>query len=177
MGALRSTLVNSVAGAFWLPRGLRTRLYRLGGVAVGRGALILHGQAIRRGRLSFGDRCFVNARCHFDPGSAEIRIEDDVALGPNVVLAASTHEVGPATARAGRNVSRPIVVGRGSWLGAGVVVLPGVRIAPGCVVGAGSVVTRDVEPDALAIARGLQQSRPGWATRFRAAMTSKKKAG
>jgi bifunctional UDP-N-acetylglucosamine pyrophosphorylase/glucosamine-1-phosphate N-acetyltransferase len=39
------------------------------------------------------------------------------------------------------------------------------------------VVTRNVEPDALALARGEQQARPGWAKRFRAAMRAKKKAG
>jgi bifunctional UDP-N-acetylglucosamine pyrophosphorylase/glucosamine-1-phosphate N-acetyltransferase len=44
-------------------------------------------------------------------------------------------------------------------------------------VGAGSVVTRDVEPDALALARGTQETKPGWAERFRAAMLAKKKAG
>jgi bifunctional UDP-N-acetylglucosamine pyrophosphorylase/glucosamine-1-phosphate N-acetyltransferase len=44
------------------------------------------------------------------------------------------------------------------------------------MVGAGSVVTRDVGEGALAVARGEQAERPGWAVRFRAAMAEKKKA-
>jgi acetyltransferase-like isoleucine patch superfamily enzyme len=42
------------------------------------------------------------------------------------------------------------VIGRNAWIGMGSVILPGVRIGEGCVVGAGSVVTRDVEPFSVA---------------------------
>ena len=49
-------------------------------------------------------------------------------------------------------------------------------IGDGAIVGAGSVVTADVAPDALVVARGKQQALPGWAARFRATMSARKRA-
>ncbi len=70
--------------------------------------------------------------------------------------------------------ARPIRVGQNVWIGFDACVLPGVTIGDGAIVGAGSVVTRDVPADALAVARGEQSDKPGWAARFRAAMRAKK---
>lgn len=69
------------------------------------------------------------------------------------------------------------VIGEGAFIGSNSALIAPVSIGAGAIVGAGSVVTRDVEADALALARGVQEARPGWAARFRAAMTAKKKAG
>jgi bifunctional UDP-N-acetylglucosamine pyrophosphorylase/glucosamine-1-phosphate N-acetyltransferase len=68
------------------------------------------------------------------------------------------------------------VIGEGAFIGSNSALVAPVVIGAGAIVGAGSVVTKDVEADALALARGTQQSRPGWAKRFRAAMLAKKKA-
>ena len=69
------------------------------------------------------------------------------------------------------------VIGQGAFIGSNSALVAPVTIGAGAIVGAGSVVTADVAPDALALARGVQQERSGWAARFRAAMTAKKKAG
>ncbi|HYI40590.1 MAG TPA: bifunctional UDP-N-acetylglucosamine diphosphorylase/glucosamine-1-phosphate N-acetyltransferase GlmU [Allosphingosinicella sp.] len=69
------------------------------------------------------------------------------------------------------------VIGEGAFIGSNSALVAPVRIGAGAIVGAGSVVTRDVEADALALARGAQEAKPGWAARFRAAMSAKKKAG
>lgn len=142
-------MANSLAGIYWLPRPLRLRLYRASGITVGRGVYIFPGQMIRPGPLHIGDRVFVNGRCTFEPGDAGIVLESDVFLAQNVVITATTHEVGPPAKRAGRTISCKVVVGRGSWVGTAVVILPGVTIAPGCVIAAGAVVTRDTAPDGL----------------------------
>jgi bifunctional UDP-N-acetylglucosamine pyrophosphorylase/glucosamine-1-phosphate N-acetyltransferase len=68
------------------------------------------------------------------------------------------------------------VIGAGAFIGSNSALVAPVEIGAGAIVGAGSVVTKNVEADALALARGAQQTRPGWAARFRAAMTAKKKA-
>ncbi|MBC2777321.1 bifunctional UDP-N-acetylglucosamine diphosphorylase/glucosamine-1-phosphate N-acetyltransferase GlmU [Parasphingopyxis marina] len=68
------------------------------------------------------------------------------------------------------------VIGAGAFIGSNSALVAPVVIGQGAIVGAGSVVTSDVEADALALARGDQSAKPGWAKRFREAMT-KKKAG
>ena len=68
-------------------------------------------------------------------------------------------------------------IGEGAFIGSNSALVAPVSIGPGAIVGAGSVVTRDVEGDALVVARGTQKAMPGWAARFRAAMTAKKRAG
>lgn len=69
------------------------------------------------------------------------------------------------------------VIGEGAFIGSNSSLVAPVNIGAGAIVGAGSVITKDVEPDALAVARGQQAAKPGWAARFRAMMTAKKKAG
>ncbi|KYH44965.1 hypothetical protein AZH51_13785 [Branchiibius sp. NY16-3462-2] len=99
-------------------------------------------------RLVLGQRVFINAGLTID-GFEKVTIGDDCWLAVNVTLLTSSHRIGAAERRAGDITSAPIVIGPGSWLGAGVTVLPGVTIGAGCVVGAGSLVTRDLPPDGL----------------------------
>jgi bifunctional UDP-N-acetylglucosamine pyrophosphorylase / glucosamine-1-phosphate N-acetyltransferase len=68
-------------------------------------------------------------------------------------------------------------IGEGAFIGSNSALVAPVSIGAGAIVGAGSVVTRDVEADALALGRGDQQVKPGWAARFRAAMSRKKGSG
>lgn len=71
----------------------------------------------------------------------------------------------------------PTKIGEGAFIGSNTALVAPVTIGANAIVGAGSVVTEDVASDALAVARGEQRERPGWAARFRARMTAKKKAG
>ena len=68
------------------------------------------------------------------------------------------------------------VIGKGAFIGSNSALVAPVAIGADAIVGAGSVITGDVEQGALALARGAQQVKPGWAARFRAAMSAKKKA-
>jgi len=68
------------------------------------------------------------------------------------------------------------VIGEGAFIGSNSALVAPVTIGEGAIIGAGSVITRDVEADAMAVARGKQEARPGWAARFREAMTIKKMA-
>lgn len=98
----------------------------------------------------FGKNVFVNFGCSFmDRGG--ITIEDGALIGPQVKLITENHDEHPE--RRQHVYSRPIRICRKAWLGAGVTVLPGVRIGENAIVGAGSVVTRDV-PDGV-IAAGV----------------------
>ncbi|GAA0452083.1 MULTISPECIES: bifunctional UDP-N-acetylglucosamine diphosphorylase/glucosamine-1-phosphate N-acetyltransferase GlmU [Sphingomonas] len=68
-------------------------------------------------------------------------------------------------------------IGEGAFVGSNSALVAPVTIGAGAIVAAGSVITRDVEPDALAVARGSQQVRSGWAARFREKMAALKAAG
>jgi bifunctional UDP-N-acetylglucosamine pyrophosphorylase/glucosamine-1-phosphate N-acetyltransferase len=65
-------------------------------------------------------------------------------------------------------------IGAGAFIGSNSALVAPVTIGAGAIVAAGTVLTTDVEPDALALARPLPQRKPGWAARFRAAMIARK---
>jgi len=100
--------------------------------------------------LHIGARTFVNfGLVALDV--AQIRIGDDVQIGPRVQLLTPTHPLEPALRRAKWEAAEPIAIGDIVWLGGGVVVCPGVTIGADTVVGAGAVVTRDLPPRVLAV--------------------------
>ncbi|MEU5422662.1 sugar O-acetyltransferase [Streptomyces sp. NPDC020667] len=100
--------------------------------------------------ISIGADTFVNFGAVF-LDAAPITIGTDVQIGPNVQLVTPTHALDPELRRAGWERGLPIVVGDNVWLGAGVIVCPGVTIGENTVVGAGAVVTRDLPAGVLAV--------------------------
>jgi bifunctional UDP-N-acetylglucosamine pyrophosphorylase/glucosamine-1-phosphate N-acetyltransferase len=68
-------------------------------------------------------------------------------------------------------------IGAGAFIGSDTALVAPVRVGEGAYTGSGSVITEDVAPDALAIARGRQVEKPSWAARFRAMKQALKKAG
>lgn len=100
--------------------------------------------------INIGARCFVN----YDAillDAAPITIGDDVLIGPRAQLVTAQHPVDDIVARRdGWESAAPITVGDNVWLAAGVIVCPGVSIGADTVVGAGSVVTRDIPAGVLA---------------------------
>ncbi|CAG7845052.1 Galactoside O-acetyltransferase [Pseudoclavibacter triregionum] len=114
--------------------------------------------------LVIGARTFVNfGLCALDV--VPIRIGDDVQIGPNVQLLAPTHPLDAERRIAGWESGEPITIEDGCWLGGSVVVCPGVTIGARSVIGAGSVVTKDIPPGSLAagnparVIRSLEQRR------------------
>ena len=80
----------------------------------------------------------------------EIFIGDCTMIGPNVTLATANHPLAPELREKGYQYNLPIHIGKNVWLGAGVIVVPGVTIGDNTVIGAGSVVTRDIPAGVLA---------------------------
>jgi maltose O-acetyltransferase len=106
-------------------------------------------------RCDYGYRIRVGARTFVNYGLvaldvASIAIGDDVQIGPNVQLLTPTHPIDPDTRRAKWEAAEPIAIEGNVWLGGGVIVLPGVTIGENTVVGAGSIVTKDLPPDVVA---------------------------
>ncbi|GAA3732865.1 maltose acetyltransferase domain-containing protein [Salinicoccus jeotgali] len=81
---------------------------------------------------------------------AKITIGNHVCLGPNVSLITATHPLDPMKRREGLEFGLPITIGDDVWLGADVTVNPGVSIGDNTVIGAGSVVTKDMPPNVVA---------------------------
>ena len=80
-----------------------------------------------------------------------IYIGDNTMLGPNVVLATAGHPIDPELRSRGLQYNLPVHIGRNCWLGAGVIVMPGVTIGDNTVIGAGSVVTKDIPSGVVAV--------------------------
>ncbi len=80
---------------------------------------------------------------------AEVRIGDNVMIGPNCSLITVTHHPDALERNKGLMRGLPITIGNNVWIAANVVVLPGVTIGDNAIVGAGSVVTKDVEPNTV----------------------------
>ena len=100
--------------------------------------------------IRIGRRSFVNYGCvMLDCGA--ITIGDDVQIGPAVQIYTPDHPLDPAERRSGLESARPVVVGNNVWLGGGAIICPGVTIGADTVVGAGSVVVRDLPPGVVAV--------------------------
>ena len=80
----------------------------------------------------------------------DIYIGDKTMIGPNVTLCTTGHPADPEYREMAAHYSLPIHIGRNVWIGSNVVVLPGVTIGDNAVVGAGSVVTRDIPANSFA---------------------------
>lgn len=96
--------------------------------------------------ITIGKNVFINHACSFlDMGG--ITIEDDVLIGPRVNLVTENHPLDPVDRRA--LLTKPIVIKRNAWIGAGATVLPGVTVGENAVVAAGAVVSKDVAPNTV----------------------------
>lgn len=130
-------------------RRVRTALLRANGATIG-AATFFHGGThfTDPGKLTIGDDCFVNRNCYFDLESS-ITIGDSVVFGHGATVITTKHRLGPSERRSGAFYGEPVRIGDGAWLGANVILMPGVTVGPGAVVGAGSLVRTDVEPDTV----------------------------
>lgn len=84
---------------------------------------------------------------------------DDIEIGQNCNIAMNvhfingTHEIGDETRRAAQGITKRIVVGDGSWIGADTIIMPGVTIGKGVIVGAGSLVICNLDDNAIYFGR------------------------
>lgn len=118
-----------------------------------------------------GEGCYIEPPFHANLGGAHVHfgsyvyanfnltcvddthiyVGDYTMFGPNVTLATAGHPILPELRAKGYQYNMPIRIGRCCWLGAGVIVLPGVTVGDNVVVGAGSVVTRDLPANVVAV--------------------------
>ena len=80
-----------------------------------------------------------------------IYVGDNTMFGPNVVVATAGHPLLPELREQGFQYNAPVHIGRNCWIGAGAIRLPGVTVGDNAVIGAGSIVTKDVPASVLAV--------------------------
>lgn len=81
---------------------------------------------------------------------AEVRIGDNAFIGPNVSIYTACHPLDAAERNKQTEWALPVTIGNNVWLGGNVTIVPGVTIGDNCVIGAGSVVTRDIPSNTVA---------------------------
>ena len=110
--------------------------------------------------VHFGRNIYVNFNLTL-VDDTHIYVGDNTMIGPNVTITAASHPIDPALrSGSGMQYNLPVRIGRNCWITAGVTILPGVTIGDNSVIGAGSVVTRDIPPDVLAFGVPCRVVRP-----------------
>ena len=129
--------------------GLRTRIVNSANVRIGAKVFFqdeVYLRAGTEGRIVIGDRCAINSFAKFF-GHGGITLGEDTQVGPGSLITTTGHDY-----RAGLETSfRAVTIGRRVWIGANVTILPGVEIGDHAVIGAGSVVHRNIPPYSVAV--------------------------
>lgn len=109
--------------------------------------------------ISIGERVFFNFNCVV-LDVAPVTIGSRTLFGPNVQIYTATHPLDHKVRASGLELGRPIVIGEDVWVGGSAVICPGVTIGDRSVIGAGSVVTRDIPADVFAAGNPCRVIRP-----------------
>lgn len=97
-----------------------------------------------------GDQVFLNSGCVI-LDCARVEIGAKTLLGPTVQIYTAVHPLDPAARATFLETAKPVVLGRDVWIGGGAILLPGVTVGDNAVVGAGSVVVKDVPANCVAV--------------------------
>ena len=112
--------------------------------------------------IYLGDYVFMNYNCVI-LDCAPVRFGNEVMVGPNCSFYTALHPFDPDKRRTGVEYAKPINIGNDVWFGGNVTVLPGVNIGNNVIIGAGSVVTKDIPDNMIAAGnpcRILRENKP-----------------
>ena len=100
--------------------------------------------------VHFGNNVYANFNLTL-VDDTDIYVGDKVMFGPNVTVATAGHPIDPELRYQAMKYNIPVHIGENVWIGANAVVLPGITIGDNSVIGAGSVVTKDIPPNVIAV--------------------------
>lgn len=104
-----------------------------------------YGKHIRVGKRFFANFCLTIL------DEAPVTFGDDCFVGPNVSIYTACHSTNPVERNTRQEWAKPVTVGNNVWIGGSVTILAGVTIGDNCTIGAGSVVTRDIPANSVAV--------------------------
>ena len=145
---IKVIIMNTFANSHILTSSLRVAVYKLCGLKFGKAVFLKPNILMNGTDISIGEGTFVNYSCIFE-NQEKIEIGENCSLGMEVLLCSATHELGNEDKRMGKTIGYSIIIEDGCWIGSRVTILPGVKVGKGCVIGAGSLVTKDCEPNGL----------------------------
>ncbi len=127
----------------------QTRIIHSANVRIGSDCLVKEGTYIRAGldgKVIIGDRAALNAFCRIF-GHGSVQIGEDTQIGPGTLITTTDHDYSHEL----QTRYKPVIIGKGVWIGGNAIILPGVNIGDFSVIGAGSVVTKDIPDRVVAI--------------------------
>jgi maltose O-acetyltransferase len=149
MGDFAHRVTDALLRTEFLPVGVRMHLMRRVGYDVHPSSCVWAGAILRSKNLSVGPNSFINVGFFFD-GHEHLEIAGNVRIGQFVRVITASHRIGPAEQRCTLEVAGgPVHIGKGSWIGCNVTLLPNIRVAEGCVIASGAVVTHSTIPNGL----------------------------
>lgn len=104
-----------------------------------------YGKHIRVGKRFFANFCLTIL------DEALVTFGDDCFVGPNVSIYTACHSTNPVERNTRQEWAKPVTIGNNVWIGGSVTILAGVTIGDNCTIGAGSVVTRDIPANSIAV--------------------------
>ena len=104
-----------------------------------------YGKQIRVGKRFFANFCLTVL------DEALVTFGDDCFVGPNVSIYTACHSTNPVERNTSQEWAKPVTIGNNVWIGGSVTILAGVTIGDNCTIGAGSVVTRDIPANSVAV--------------------------
>ncbi|PMW33490.1 acyltransferase [Pseudomonas sp. GW460-7] len=152
------SMFSYLSGMLWivvdlLPHFIRNFIFRLVFKTYGHETMLDYKSFVRYPwRVCLGNGVAINRGCELYPSmqtdEGVITLEDHVVLGPGVIIFSSGHDY---TALHLPDISAPVIVRKHAWIGGKSIILPGVTIGEGAIIGAGSVVTKDIPPYTVAV--------------------------
>lgn len=144
---LWNLFVNTLAKSWLISNKLRFVLYKIAGMRTQSDNI--RSGCVFRGKSVFIEKdVFINHNVFIDAWES-VTIKKNTSIAFDVMICTSSHRIGENNKRAGESKRRPVVIGKGCWIGARCIILPGVTIGDGCVIAAGSVVNKDCDSNSL----------------------------
>lgn len=100
--------------------------------------------------IHFGNNVYANFNLTM-VDDTHIYVGDNVLFGPGVIVCTGTHPAHPELRRKQAQYNLPVHIGKNVWIGGGAFIMPGITIGENSIIGANSVVTKDIPPDVIAV--------------------------